>query len=1037
MAGRDEMRRDLIVDGLTLAGGIVANIVAAGLGKWPLWVSAPLAVGCTFSVIAVRRRLGSDRLTAQQAAVQLRGALLKFWRSEAKNLGINDGRRLSVRWVRDDSALFDNDEEIARWGRRAARLRVPACSEQDGGLAGRDEELESVWLERTPAGRLVLLGAGGSGKTDLLIAAMERLTGRPGERVPVLVPAASWNPLTAGLDEWVEEWLIANYRFLGRLVDGDEQRTLARALITAGSIDLMVDGLDELPLDARRTALAELSNELSFPYLLVTCREEEYREAISAGGMVRRLSGAVGVRIEDQDPDAVIAYLRAGRPDRWAAFDAGDERVRAAFVTPLMALLADSIYNVGDRDPAELAGVRDVEDFLLDKFVDAVYPGKPEAGPWLRRLARMVLKDQPRSGEIRWWDFGPPRPTPARGLWVYAVLPAVVFVWTAVSAAVLNGFVFDRGAGIVDGLRVGVAALLCYAMVLFLLGSGRAATAAALGAYVVGVISGSYDLAFAGGLAAGFSWRPVGRVRAGPAWAVAVGAVAVGGSVLIRVLDTARALPHEPRLVAGFAAGFADGMVSGWDQDVNGWVATGVIATLMAAVGLRLARHHAGLPGHPVRHPFLIALLLGVGVTVLDAWADSFRPYAANGRLLAPSDGLAVALAVWVAATVVNAPRPRSQRPWIALVVGAAATVLGVVAADAKGDIHTAWARGVADGVAAGFIIWLVLRRVGDSTSEPRAASGSSPAEMAGLILAAAVAAAGMGLVAGQSAGLGIGVVYGLGFGVLILYWLAWRRGLRTISHKTLPFPAIECGMVALAVVGLIAALPYGIIYALLVGLSAKIAQDIAARTEPAQDVGRSTFGILGGAVLAAAVTAASFYAGVARPWLPFLWGSATMVLVVAFGTSGRVATSAVAMSPALVLRRDRAVFWRTVLVVGVGAAVAVAIRASAARHNASAGLPTALAVLVTYGFTAGLIVAFAQTRYGPYILRVWSLAAHGKLPWRLMRFLDEAYAHRVLRRNGNVYRFRHVRLAIHLAEAGRPEPDPPQRMPASARPHS
>jgi len=1013
------MRRDLVLDGLTLVGGIVANIVAAGLGDWSLWISAPLVVGCTVSVIVLRRRLSQSRLTAQRAAVQLRAALLKFWRSEAKNLGINDGRRLSVRWVRDHSTLFDSDDEIADWGRRVALLRVPSRAEPGGGLAGRDEELESVWLERAPAGRLVLLGAGGSGKTDLLIAAMERLTGRPGERVSVLVPAASWNPFVAELDEWVEQWLIANYRFLGRLVDGDDRRTLANALITAGAIDLMLDGLDELPLAARRTALAKLSNELSFPHLLVTCRAEEYREAVTTGGVVRRLSGAVGVRIEDQDVDAVIAYLRAGRPERWTAFNAGDERVRAAFVTPLMAMLADSIYNVADRDPAELTGVRDVEDFLLDRFVDAVYPGEPKAGPWLRQLARMVAKDQLRSGDIRWWDLGSPRPTHARGFWVYAVLPAAAFGWTALSAAVLNGFVFDMGVGIVDGLRVGVATVICYATILCLVGSGRAATAAALGAYIGGVVSGSYDLACAGGLAAGFMWRPVGRVRAGAAWAVAAGVAAVGGSLLVRALDTARVLPHEPQLVAGFAAGFADGMVSGWDQDVNGWVAIGVTVALMTAVGLRLARHHARLPEHPVRRPILIALLLGLGVTVLDAWADSFRPYAEHGWLLAPSDGLAVALAVWVAAMVVNSPRPRSRRPWIALVAGVAAAVLGVVAADAKGDVHTGWARGVADGVAAGFIIWLVLRRVGDSTSEPRTASGSSPAEMAGLVLAPVVAATGMGLVAAQSAGLGVGVVYGLGFGVLIGYWLAWRRGHRPINPVPTAFPSIESGMVALAIVGLIAALPYGTIYALLVGLSAKIAQDIAARTEPAQDVGHSTFGILGGAVLAAAVTAASFYAGVARPWLPFLWGSATLVLVVAFGTSGRAATAVVAMSPALVLRRDRAVFWRSVLIVSLGAAVAVTVRASAGRHNAPADVMTALAVLATYGLTAGLAVAFAQTRYGPYILRVWSLAAGGKLPWRLMHFLDEAYAHRVLRRNGNVYRFRHVRLAIRLAEVG------------------
>lgn len=248
-----------------------------------------------------------------------------------------------------------------------------------------------------------------------------------------------------------------------------------------------------------------------------------------------------------------------------------------------------------------------------------------------------------------------------------------------------------------------------------------------------------------------------------------------------------------------------------------------------------------------------------------------------------------------------------------------------------------------------------------------------------------------------------------------MLYWLALRRGQTSVAGGVGP-PAIASGLFALAIGGLIAGLPYGLIYAALAGLSAKIAQEIVTRTEPAYDIGTSSMGILGGAVLGAAVTAASFYAGVAHVWLPFVWGSATLVLVVAFGTSGRSAAQAVATSPALLLRRDRSRFWRSVVLVAVGAAAAVGIRASAGGQPSAIGLLAAAGTLITYGLTAGLTVAIAQTRYGGYVVRVSSLAAHGKLPWRLMCFLDDAYERRVLRRSGNVYRFRHTQLTEHLA---------------------
>jgi hypothetical protein len=57
---------------------------------------------------------------------------------------------------------------------------------------------------------------------------------------------------------------------------------------------------------------------------------------------------------------------------------------------------------------------------------------------------------------------------------------------------------------------------------------------------------------------------------------------------------------------------------------------------------------------------------------------------------------------------------------------------------------------------------------------------------------------------------------------------------------------------------------------------------------------------------------------------------------------------------------------------------------------------------------------------------RLW-LCGTGRLPWRVMAFLEEAHKRGVLRQVGAVYQFRHVRLQEQLALGRRPVHDPGQ----------
>jgi hypothetical protein len=71
----------------------------------------------------------------------------------------------------------------------------------------------------------------------------------------------------------------------------------------------------------------------------------------------------------------------------------------------------------------------------------------------------------------------------------------------------------------------------------------------------------------------------------------------------------------------------------------------------------------------------------------------------------------------------------------------------------------------------------------------------------------------------------------------------------------------------------------------------------------------------------------------------------------------------------------------------------------------------------ITFGLTVG-VAGVSSRAWGSFcLLQIW-LALRGHLPWRVMRFLDDAHRRGVLRQSGAVYQFRHARLQDQLANA-------------------
>ncbi|KOU61090.1 hypothetical protein ADK57_28580 [Streptomyces sp. MMG1533] len=272
-----------------------------------------------------------------------------------------------------------------------------------------------------PHGRLVILGAAGSGKSSVLaLLALELLRRRadvPGLPVPVSLSLTSWDPAAQTLTDWITDRLRICYPMAPQT---------ARHLVTANMVLPMLDGLDELSPSARAHAVESLQRDIppDGRYVL-TSRTAEYEEVIQRAG--RTLARAAVIELRPLQPADAMAYLSYNRLPgdlRWGpvlnVLAGRPEAPLAQLLTqPLMLRLAEEVYRSPSTDPAELLRFHsesDIQKHLLDALIPATYVADPVFGRgrrsayspdaarrWLGFLARHLEQRQTR--EFAWWEL--------------------------------------------------------------------------------------------------------------------------------------------------------------------------------------------------------------------------------------------------------------------------------------------------------------------------------------------------------------------------------------------------------------------------------------------------------------------------------------------------------------------------------------------------------------------------------------------------------------------------------------------------------
>ncbi|MFC5184865.1 NACHT domain-containing protein [Actinomadura harenae] len=377
---------------------VAAGLVLAGLGVSWLWLAR-----------WQKHATGDDRL--KERARFLAGAVRTRYRQELEQADADGQGAIAVRWGVPDGVRQAAGAEGFR---------------RDGEFGEAAELFRSV-----PTRRLVILGAAGAGKSVFATALASQLLGPGGSAgpVPVVVSLRGWVPSRQRLLHWAARRIAAAHREIGRSVA--DARLVTSGLLASRRVLLVLDGLDEIPAEARAAALEELNRQgtARLP-LVLTSRPDEYAAAVEDAGML--LAGAAVVELRPLVAGQIAASLpltdpSPDAPSRWRpvldALEAdGDGPVKEALASPLMVGLARTAYRRASDDPAELLEFSDAESLenqLLERFVPAAYADESEervedVRRWLGFLAWHLREND--EDDLEWWRLDEAVPAVVRAL---------------------------------------------------------------------------------------------------------------------------------------------------------------------------------------------------------------------------------------------------------------------------------------------------------------------------------------------------------------------------------------------------------------------------------------------------------------------------------------------------------------------------------------------------------------------------------------------------------------------------------------------
>ncbi|UJW32589.1 hypothetical protein L3Q67_02015 [Saccharothrix sp. AJ9571] len=451
--------------------------------------SAVLVPSAAMAMWLLRKRSATGTIDLDDAADNLAIAVRAQWERAAVERRLRYPTPIPVRWSwsfrivggpRTD--VFGDPSTPTRTSALPGLGPIGPLEADDGGLS----DLFRVFggLE---SGRIVLLGAAGSGKSSaaimLLLDALEHRaslvepTDRRRTPVPVMLSLSGWDATRQTLSSWASARMELEYPFL---LAAEFGRDTAKELVDNGRVALLLDGLDDLPKQLRPVALRAL-NDQACGRLVLLSRSTKLAAAVRVGV---HFAGAAMLELQPVTPQQAADYLQRCRidpaPPDWRKLvehirDQRDPALTQALDNPLMLSLVRDTYEPGEgtADLFPLGGFRNrraVEDQLLNRIVTTAYTAHPgrdkprytpeEASRWLGTIAAHMQAHRTRN--LAWWTMSQWQPRWQRAVATSMIIlltlgfglslvvggrVSIVVISYAVAVGVLLGLVYGSGMG--------------------------------------------------------------------------------------------------------------------------------------------------------------------------------------------------------------------------------------------------------------------------------------------------------------------------------------------------------------------------------------------------------------------------------------------------------------------------------------------------------------------------------------------------------------------------------------------------------------
>ncbi|GAA2469241.1 hypothetical protein [Winogradskya humida] len=457
--------------GSVLTGAIYA---AQGLEKAALWANLlvlPSIIVLGWQLYAEYgrfRRAEEDRTSADAED-------LDQWQlhlAEILKGRYNDEYARQLRGASEIQATWKIAEKNLQGDRRPPAAVEAAFHRAD------NRELRAFNSLRLP--RMVVLGAGGAGKTTFALRLALSMLDEAARTVPVVVSADSWRVGQENFEAFMEREMATEYPSMVGKRPSERRRgpsSVAARLLATGRVAPIVDGLDRLSRTGQETAVSAINLWLGKDRSLVlTCVGEVYKSLV-ANESFTLLSGSTAIEIQPVSPKAVVEYLARNTT---GVIEVHSKRVGSSKLSSLAVyasspLLATMLRDALTTQESSLARLHDLasqsdEEFRREIFSafarqtlratsDSFGVSQHTAQRWIYMIAQGIYK----RGITRfgWWGIVSWLPRWALALTSGLIAAIMNFtIGTAVGGVGFTAIVINSVNSTVVGMTVGLGVAL-------------------------------------------------------------------------------------------------------------------------------------------------------------------------------------------------------------------------------------------------------------------------------------------------------------------------------------------------------------------------------------------------------------------------------------------------------------------------------------------------------------------------------------------------------------------------------------------------